>query len=122
LLVLYPVLNESEVGRGVFVLLAHLKKDSIVVKPGAVIAVGAPLASAGNSGNTMLPHVHVQVMDGADPADPAVSGRPALFRDYVEIFASGGKPPREAIVRRVASGDPPEGSVVVTAGAAPRAP
>jgi hypothetical protein len=89
-----------DAGHGVFVLLAHLKKDSIVVKPGAVIAVGAPLASAGNSGNTMLPHVHVQVMDGADPADPAVSGRPALFRDYVETFASGGKPTREAIVRR----------------------
>jgi hypothetical protein len=109
-------------GRGVFVLLAHLRKGSIVVRPGATIGVGDQLASAGNSGNTMLPHVHVQVMDGADPADPAVSGIPALFRDYVEVFTSGGKPPREAIVRRVAAGDPPEGSVIVTANAVPRAP
>ncbi len=111
-----------DAGRGVFVLLAHLRKDSIAVTPGAAVGVGDPLARAGNSGNTMLPHVHVQVMDGADPADPAVSGVPALFRDYVEIFASGNKPQREAIVRRVAAGDPPEGSVVVTSVTGPRAP
>jgi hypothetical protein len=62
----------------------------------------------------MLPHVHVQVMDRADPADPAVSGIPAFFRDYVEILSRGSKPQREAVVRRVAAGDPPEGSVVET--------
>jgi len=111
-----------DAGHGVFVLLAHLRKDSIAVRPGAVVGVGDPLASAGNSGNTMLPHVHVQVMDGADPADPAVSGIPARFRDYVEIFASGNKPQREAIFRRVAAGDPPEGSVVVTSDTVYRAP
>ena len=103
-----------DAGRGVFVLLAHLRKDSVAVRPGAAIGVGDELARAGNSGNTMLPHVHVQVMDRADPADPAVSGIPALFRNYVEILAGGDKPQREAIVRRIATGDPPEGSVVVS--------
>jgi hypothetical protein len=111
-----------DAGRGVFVLLAHLKKGSVAVGPGASVRVGDPIASAGNSGNTMLPHVHVQVMDRADPADPSVSGLPALFRDYVEIIASGGKPAREAIVRRVASGDPPEGAVILGSETAPRAP
>jgi murein DD-endopeptidase MepM/ murein hydrolase activator NlpD len=111
-----------DAGGGVFVLVAHLRKSSVVVTPGRVVGVGDPLASAGNSGNTMLPHVHVQVMDGADPANPAVSGLPALFRDYVEIFASGGKPAREAIVRRVATGDPPEGAVVVSSDTVHRAP
>jgi hypothetical protein len=99
-------------GHGVYVLLAHLKKDSIAVKAGAVVREGDVLARAGNSGNTMLPHVHVQVMDGADPADPGVSGVPAQFRDYVEIIASGDGPQSEAIFRRVAAGDPPEGSLV----------
>jgi peptidase M23-like protein len=111
-----------DAGHGVFVLLAHLRKGSVVVRPGAAVGVGERLASAGNSGNTMLSHVHVQVMDRADPADPSVSGIPALFRDYVEVFASGSKPTREAIVRRVAAGDPPEGSVVVSAEAVHRAP
>jgi hypothetical protein len=111
-----------DAGHGVFVLLAHLKKGSIVVKPAALVREGDPLAQAGNSGNTMLPHVHVQVMDGADPAGSAVSGIPALFRDYVEISSTGEKTERETIVRRVAAGDPPEGSFVVTPEAPPRAP
>jgi hypothetical protein len=103
-----------DAGGGVFVLLAHLKKYSIAVKPGARVREGDELARAGNSGNTMLPHVHVQVMDQADPSDPKVSGVPALFRDYVEVSASGEGPLREAVVRKVAFGDPPEGAVVLT--------
>ena len=103
-----------DAGNGVFVLLAHLKKGSIVVKTGTRVRERAPVAQAGNSGNTMLPHVHVQVMDGADPANVLVTGIPALFKDYVEISSSGGKLEGEAIVRRVAAGDPPEGAVVMT--------
>ncbi len=103
-----------DAGNSVFVLLAHLRKDSVAVKPGDAVREGDLLAHAGNSGNTMLPHVHIQVMDRADPADPAVSGIPARFRDYVEVAARGALPQREAVVRRVAAGDPPQGSVVVT--------
>jgi hypothetical protein len=109
-----------DAGPGVFVLLAHLRKGSIAVKTGDAVREGDVVGRAGNSGNTMLPHVHVQVMDGADPADPGVSGIPALFRDYVEISASGGGPESEAVFRRVAAGDPPEGSVVVRP--SPRSP
>lgn len=111
-----------DAGNGVFVLLAHLKKGSILVKPGAVVRERSPLAQAGNSGNTMLPHVHVQVMDGADPARAEVSGIPALFKDYVEISSSGGKTEGEAIIRRVVAGDPPEGCVVRTPDALRPAP
>jgi murein DD-endopeptidase MepM/ murein hydrolase activator NlpD len=111
-----------DAGGGVFVLLAHLKRGSIVVSPGAVVRVGDPLAQAGNSGNTMLPHVHVQVMDRADPAASTVSGIPALFRNYVEILSRGEKTDLEATVRRVAAGDPPEGAIVKTWEATPHAP
>ena len=111
-----------DAGGGVFVLLAHLKKDSVAVKPGAVVHEGEPVAQAGNSGNTMLPHVHIQVMDGADPADPSVSGIPALFRDYVEITTGGEKTERETIFRRLAAGDPPDGAIVLTPDAPRRAP
>jgi len=103
-----------DAGRGVFVLLAHLKKDSVVVKPGAIVHEGDPVARAGNSGNTMVSHVHLQVMDGADPAAASVSGIPALFRDFVEIASGGEKTERETIIRRVAAGDPPDGVVVLT--------
>ena len=103
-----------DAGQGVFVLLAHLKKGSILVKPGAAVHDRAVLAQAGNSGNTMLPHIHVQVMDGADPADPSVSGIPAVFRDYVEVTSTGEKMDRETVFRRVAAGDPPLNAVVMT--------
>jgi len=103
-----------DAGHGIFLLLAHMKKDSIAVKVGDAVNEGDVLGQAGNSGNTMLPHVHVQVMDRADPADPAVSGVPALFRDYVEFAASGNARESDAVYRRVKAGDPPEGSLVVT--------
>jgi hypothetical protein len=103
-----------DAGRGVFVLLAHLKQGSIVVPAGASVREGDTLAQAGNSGNTMLPHVHVQVMDRADPAAKDVSGVPALFRNYVEILSTGEKHDRETSIRRVVAGDPPEGAVVQT--------
>lgn len=107
-----------DAGNGVYVLLAHLKKGSVVVKPGTAVREGAVVAQAGNSGNTMLPHVHVQVMDGPDPAASAVSGIPALFRDYVQISSTGEKTDRETIIRRVAAGDPPQGCIVMTPEAA----
>ena len=107
-------------GNGSFVLLAHLKKHSITVGTGARVREGDEIGRAGNSGNTMSPHVHIQVMSHADPAAPAASGIPALFRDYVEISASGAGPKSEAVVRKVAKGDPPEGALVLTLEPAPR--
>lgn len=106
---------------GVFVMLAHLRQDSIVVGAGATVAEGDVIASAGNSGNTMLPHLHVQVMDRADPADPAVSGLPAVFRDYYEATVRGDGAHGEALLRRVLSGDPPAGAIVFAPDAPPAA-
>jgi murein DD-endopeptidase MepM/ murein hydrolase activator NlpD len=97
---------------GFYVLLAHLRKGSVVVKAGDGVREGELLAYTGNSGNTMLPHLHVQVMDRADPADPTVSGVPARFRDYLEATMRGEGAERESVVRRVAIGDPPQGAVV----------
>ena len=107
-----------DAGGGVFVLLAHLRKGSVAVRPGDKVREGDALAQAGNSGNTRVSHVHLQVMDRADPADPTVSGVPALFRNYAEISASGDGNEREAVYRRVMAGDPPEGCVVLSALAA----
>ena len=102
-----------DIGHGAYVLLAHLKKGSIVVAPGDTVRAGARLGSVGNSGNARSAHLHVQVMSRADPTEPGVSGLPALLRDYVEITARGERREREAVVRRVESGDPPQGAVIV---------
>jgi hypothetical protein len=100
--------------REAFVLLGHLKQGSISVHAGDKVRVGTPIGKAGNSGNTILPHVHIQVMDRPDAADPHVSGLPAVFKDFFEVTARGTGQEGEAVVRRVAVGDPPLGAVVIT--------
>lgn len=105
-----------DAGRGAFVLLGHLQYDSIRVRPGDVVQAGMPIARCGNSGNTFEPHLHVQVMDRADPADPEVRGLPAAFEDYVE-FTMAGNGDSDLLARRVPRGDPAPGSVVAGASA-----
>jgi murein DD-endopeptidase MepM/ murein hydrolase activator NlpD len=106
----YVVIREGDV----FVLLGHLEQGSVAVQAGDPVRVGTPVGKAGNSGNTILPHVHVQVMDRPDAADPKVSGVPAVFKDFFEITARGNGQDGEAVVRRVAEGDPPLGAVLIT--------
>lgn len=60
-----------EVARG-FVLLAHLRRGSVTASEGDAVASGDQLGEVGNSGNSLLPHVHVQVMTSADPFTAAV--------------------------------------------------
>lgn len=55
------VLVHGEPGAAVF---AHLRRGSIRVEPGQRIASRHRIARAGNS---TMPHLHCQVMDGADP-------------------------------------------------------
>lgn len=56
-----------ESSEGVFALLAHLKKDSILVKKGQHVPCGELIAQVGNSGNTIQPHLHFQLMANNDP-------------------------------------------------------
>lgn len=102
-------------GPSVSVLLAHLRKGSLAVKKGDVVREGDPVATVGNSGRTVDPHLHVQVMDRPDPTDPRVAGVPAVFRDYLEASTRGGGTDKESVVRRVSAGDPPFGAVIRSA-------
>lgn len=45
-----------------YVLLCHLKKGSLNVKKGDVVKSGQQIAEAGNSGSSIQPHLHIQVM------------------------------------------------------------
>jgi Peptidase family M23 len=77
-------------GRRGYVVLAHLRAGSIQVRPGESVAVGQELAACGNSGNSTQPHLHIQVMDSADPF--SARGLPMLFRDYRVWRRPGGAP------------------------------
>ena len=46
---------------GHFVVLAHLRHGSLLVSEGDTVTVGQPLAKVGNSGNTTMSHLHMQV-------------------------------------------------------------
>ena len=48
----------------VVAVLAHLRRGSLRVVPGARVIAGQQLGECGNSGNSSDPHVHVQLMDG----------------------------------------------------------
>ena len=60
-----------ELDGGLFVLLAHLQHGSVRVQQGDPVRVGDALARVGNSGNTTLPHLHLQVQTHVDLWDPA---------------------------------------------------
>lgn len=101
-----------DAGGGAWILLGHLQRDSIRVKPGDAVRAGDTLALAGNSGNSVRPHLHLQVMDRPDPTDPLVSGVPAELAEYLEVTASGGSAAKEIVARRKPRGDPPRDAVV----------
>lgn len=63
---------------GPFVLLAHLRRGTVQVRPGQRLQAGEPLAKCGNSGNSTEPHVHVQVSDSTDWDN--AHGIPLAFR------------------------------------------
>jgi hypothetical protein len=68
-----------EVGTGgPFVLLAHLREGSVLVRPGDVVVTGEAVGQCGNSGNSTEPHVHVQATDSV--SWPSAVGLPLTFR------------------------------------------
>jgi hypothetical protein len=69
---------------GTYLLIAHLKPGSILVKPGDTVTEGQKIGECGNSGNTSEPHIHIH----HQRQDPAVfpinfaEGLPLYFRDH----------------------------------------
>lgn len=59
--------------------LAHLKKDSITVKVGDVVARGDVIATCGNTGNSTEPHLHFQLQTGQSFYNSA--GLPIKFKN-----------------------------------------
>ncbi|MBI5088330.1 MAG: M23 family metallopeptidase [Actinobacteria bacterium] len=97
-----------------FVALAHLRAGSVLGRVGDVVTVGRPIAACGNSGNSTQPHLHLQVMDGADPA--VARGVPMTFRHFREW------PRRSPHGEERSSGVPIDGSVIEPVRAAARWP
>lgn len=95
------VILELSQRRG-YVVLAHLQLGSTCVTSGDLVRAGQQLGACGNSGNSTEPHVHVQVMDRADPM--AARGVPIAFTRFREQHRG-----RDQVVE---SGLPAEGSII----------
>ena len=68
-----------ELDTGLFVVLAHLRHGTLRVSDGDRVRKGDPLALAGNSGNTTMPHLHLQVQTHVDLWNPDNRSVPFAF-------------------------------------------
>lgn len=59
---------------------AHLTTGSVAVREGQAVEAGDVLGRVGHTGNSTAPHLHVQLMDGAEPL--SARGVPCVFRAY----------------------------------------
>jgi hypothetical protein len=53
----------------------HMRKGSVVVRPGQRIATGDRLGLVGLSGMTEFPHLHLDIQDDGKPVDPFTGAR-----------------------------------------------
>lgn len=67
----------------VYPLYAHLKQGSVCVRAGDKVRSGDPLGQVGNSGSSLQPHLHFQVMSSPDPFP--------LFKNLLPFAISGAR-------------------------------
>ena len=76
-----------ELDNGLFVVFAHLRQGTLRVSEGDRVRTGDPLALVGNSGNTTMPHLHLQVQTHPDLWDPANRSVPFAFGSDGRVLA-----------------------------------
>lgn len=76
-----------ELEGGEFVVLAHLRHGTLQVGEGDRVRKGDPLARVGNSGNTTMAHLHLQVQTHRDLWDPDNRSVPFVFEGDGRVLA-----------------------------------
>jgi hypothetical protein len=84
-----------------YALYAHLQPGSIKVRRGERVKLGQVIGLVGDSGNSIVPHLHFQVADG--PSSLASNGLPYEIRDFQVTGRSQGT---EAFDEAEAKGTP----------------
>ncbi len=69
-----------DLGQSRYALYAHLQPGSIRVHPGERVKLGQVLGLVGDSGNSIVPHLHFQVTNG--PSSMASNGLPYEIREF----------------------------------------
>jgi hypothetical protein len=72
-------------GRGEFSLVAHMRQGSVRVRPGDRVRTGEIIGGVGNSGSSLMPHVHYELQT---TAGNDAGGLPAYFHD-LRVLGTG---------------------------------
>jgi murein DD-endopeptidase MepM/ murein hydrolase activator NlpD len=74
-----------------YLLLAHLRRGSVAVRAGDQVEVGDPIGRVGNSGASLEPHLHIQLVDQIDDVARA-EAPPFVVASYERWTGDGWKP------------------------------
>ncbi len=77
-----------DLGEQGYAMYAHMQPGTIQVRVGQRVAAGQVIGLVGNSGNSVAPHLHFQVMDR--PSSLAANGLPYEMRDFQITGRSAG--------------------------------
>jgi murein DD-endopeptidase MepM/ murein hydrolase activator NlpD len=78
--------------------LVHLAPGSVCVREGQVVRIGEIIGHVGHTGNSTTPHLHFQLMSGAEPT--AARAIPCAFRTYEVLRDGSWQPVRNGVPRR----------------------
>jgi hypothetical protein len=91
-----------DMGGGRYVVFMHLQQGSTLVRPGQSVTRGQRIAAVGNTGESLAPHLHVQIQDrpslGSD--DRGVRTFPMVFEHTMLIRGGRESTPPTADLRR----------------------
>src|SRR5215204_332410 len=88
-----------DIGSGRYAVLGHLQQGSARVSKGQRVRLGQQIAAVGDSGDSLVPHLHLHVQDSPDFGEH-VRTLPIVFRNVVLIRAGSESTPAEADLRR----------------------
>jgi hypothetical protein len=91
-----------DIGGGRYVVLAHLQRGSALVRPGQSVTRRQRIAAVGDTGNSLAPHLHVQIQDRPSLAsyDREVRTFPMVFEHTTLTRGGRESTPRTADLRR----------------------
>jgi hypothetical protein len=89
-----------KIGDQRYAMLAHLQRGSALVSEGDRVRVGQQIASVGDSGNSVGPHLHFQVQKGPNFDMQRTHTVPMVFKDLVLIRGGRESSPAQADLRR----------------------
>jgi hypothetical protein len=88
-----------DIGSGRYAVLAHLQQGSARVSKGERVRLGQQIAAVGDSGDSLVPHLHFHVQNSPD-FGAQVRTLPIVFRNVVLIRGGRESTPAEADLRR----------------------